>query len=291
MKFLNPLIMHTTKRNKTVYLLVIAAIVLILIFLIGYFSRKEHEESELILYGNVDIRQAELGFRVFGKLKKMYAEEGDKIASGDILAELDGIPYEYSLKEAEERMLSIENNLQFTGLQLKRRDSLVKGKSVSEEDYQQTLYSYRVLLANFQESKAAFENAKVKLEDTKLIAPSEGFIFTRVREPGTILNVGDPVYILSVSSPIWARTYISERNLGRIYPGMQAEIMTDTPGNPIYRGHVGFISPIAEFTPKSVETPELRTDLVYQVRIVIENPDQGLRQGMPVTIKFSSDNG
>jgi HlyD family secretion protein len=49
---------------------------------------------------------------------------------------------------------------------------------------------------------------------------------------------------------------------------------------------VGFISPRAEFTPKSVETVELRTDLVYRLRIVITDPDEGLRQGMPVTINI-----
>lgn len=279
------------KTNKKPYLILLAAFALFLVILISYLAKKEHHEKELVLYGNIDIRQAELGFRVFGKLKKMYVEEGDKIAPGDLLAELDPVPYENSLKEAEGRMLSIENNLKYADLQLKRRDTLVKGKSVSEEDYQQSFYNQKVLSASLEEAKAAYENAKVKLQDTKLIAPSEGFIFTRVREPGTVLDVGNPVYVLSVSKPIWARTYISETKLGIIHPGMKAEITTDTPSNPVYRGHVGFISPIAEFTPKSVETPDLRTDLVYQVRVVIDNPDQGLRQGMPVTIKFFPENG
>ena len=67
---------------------------------------------------------------------------------------------------------------------------------------------------------------------------------------------------------------------------MKAEIHTDTKDNPVYKGHIGFISPIAEFTPKNVETPDLRTNLVYQVRIYIDNPDKGLRQGIPVTVKL-----
>ena len=52
----------------------------------------------------------------------------------------------------------------------------------------------------------------------------------------------------------------------------------------VYQGRVGFVSPRAEFTPKSVETAELRTDLVYRLRIVVSDADDGLRQGMPVTI-------
>jgi HlyD family secretion protein len=279
------------EKSKKIPLIALAITLVFVILFTGYFVRKNQGDNELILYGNIDIRQAELGFRVFGKLKKMYVEEGDKVSPGDLLAEIDSIPYENSLKEAEGRLSSIENNLTYSDAQLERRNLLVKGKSVSEEDYQQAYYNQKVLSSNLEEAKAAFSNAKVRLEDTKLFAPSDGVIFTRVREPGTILNVGDPVYVLSVSSPIWARSYISETNLGRVHPGMAAEVYTDTSSNPVYKGHIGFISPVAEFTPKNVETPDLRTDLVYQLRIVIDNPDNGLRQGMPVTIKFPQDNG
>jgi HlyD family secretion protein len=83
---------------------------------------------------------------------------------------------------------------------------------------------------------------------------------------------------------VWVRTYVSERDLGLVRPDMPASVATDTaPGRP-YAGRIGFISPTAEFTPKTVETRELRTDLVYRLRVVVDNPDGGLRQGMPVTV-------
>jgi HlyD family secretion protein len=117
-------------------------------------------------------------------------------------------------------------------------------------------------------------------------APSEGIILTRVREPGSVVREGDPVYTLSIVSPVWIRAFIPEPLLGVVYPNMQAEVFTNTENGPTYKGHVGFISPVAEFTPKTVETTELRTDLVYRLRIIADNPDQGLRQGMPVTVKL-----
>jgi HlyD family secretion protein len=101
-----------------------------------------------------------------------------------------------------------------------------------------------------------------------------------------VVNFGDPVYTLSILSPVWVRAYVSEPELGLIYPGMAAEVYTDTHGGPVYTGHIGFISPVAEFTPKTVETTKLRTDLVYRLRVYADNPDQGLRQGMPVTVKL-----
>lgn len=82
------------------------------------------------------------------------------------------------------------------------------------------------------------------------------------------------------------RAYIAEPDLGQIHPGMNVEIMTDTAPDRPYQGTVGFISPVAEFTPRSVETPELRTDLVYRLRITVAEADEGLRQGMPVTVRL-----
>jgi HlyD family secretion protein len=84
------------------------------------------------------------------------------------------------------------------------------------------------------------------------------------------------------------RAYVDEPDLGRVHPGMIATVATDTGNAKTYRGRVGFISPVAEFTPKSVETPELRTDLVYRLRVIVDEPDDGLRQGMPVTVTFAN---
>ena len=96
----------------------------------------------------------------------------------------------------------------------------------------------------------------------------------------------NPFNTLSLISPIWIRAYVNEAQLGDIYPNMPADIYTDRRDGKVYHGHIGFISPVAEFTPKTVETTNLRTDLVYRLRIIADNPDEGLRQGMPVTVKL-----
>lgn len=274
------------KKSKTILITAILFLALAGLLIKSYLLNHNERNQYLTLYGNIDIRQADLGFRVFGKLKTMEHEEGDVVNRGDLLAELDDTPYIQSLLESESKVASLTENLAYANAQLNRRTSLVQDQSVSEEDYQQSFYNQKILAATLLEATAAMENAKIRLQDTKLRAPSDGVIYTRIREPGTVLNVGEPVYSLAVKTPIWARTYISEPDLGKIYPGMAAEVMTDTPENPIYQGHIGFISPIAEFTPKNVETPDLRTNLVYQLRVIIDNPDKGLRQGMPVTVKL-----
>src|SRR5262249_27086455 len=87
-----------------------------------------------------------------------------------------------------------------------------------------------------------------------------------------------------LTSPIWVRTYVSEPDLGRVRPGMEVQIKTDTPNGKTYSGRIGFISTAAEFTPKTVETTELRTALVYRLRVVVGGDTSFLRQGMPVTV-------
>jgi len=111
-------------------------------------------------------------------------------------------------------------------------------------------------------------------------------VLTRAVEPGTIVATSSIVYSICETSPVWVRSYVDERDLGRTYPGMKALVYNDTYPNHPYTAQVGFISPVAEFTPKNVETRELRTDLVYRLRVILDKPDRYVRQGMPVTIQL-----
>lgn len=141
--------------------------------------------------------------------------------------------------------------------------------------------------AQFQAETARVIVAERNLADSSLIGPNDGIILTRAREKGAIVQPGETVFTLTLASPVWVRTYANEPDLGFVQPGMTAAVTTDSAPDRPYQGHVGFISPTAEFTPKTVETRELRTDLVYRLRVVVDNPDGGLRQGMPVTVRLA----
>ncbi len=138
--------------------------------------------------------------------------------------------------------------------------------------------------AQLDEREAAVKTAQRNLTDADSIAPSGGTVLSRVRETGAIVAAGETVYVLSLTSPVWVRTYVSEPDLGRIKPGMEVQVKTDMPEAKPLIGRVGFISTTAEFTPKTVETQELRTALVYRLRIVVDDDAGILRQGMPVTV-------
>lgn len=296
------------------------------------------DDDHLTLYGNVDIRQVELGFRVSGRITEMRLEEGDPVTAGTLMAMLDKKPLEderrqYAAQVAaeaanverltagtrpeeiaearalvDERRASLNNATRL----LKRREELVGTGAVSQAAYDDAQAAVdeakaRLIAANkslelalngariedIAEAEARLEAARARLAaaetavaDTELAAPADGVVLSRIREPGAIVAAGMPVYTLSLTRPVWVRAYVAEPQLGHVHPGMAAEVITDSRPDRPYRGQVGFISPVAEFTPKAVETADLRSDLVYRLRIVVSDADRGLRQGMPVTVRL-----
>lgn len=140
--------------------------------------------------------------------------------------------------------------------------------------------------ARAQRDAAQAESALAKqaLEDAQLKAPIDAIVRSRMLEPGDMASPQRPVYALAVIHPKWVRAYVSEANLSRIKPGQSARVTTDSaPDRPI-DGRVGYIASVAEFTPKNVETEDLRTSLVYEVRVNVDDPDDRLRLGMPATV-------
>jgi HlyD family secretion protein len=294
----------------------------------------------LVLFGNVDVRQVNLAFKVAGRIAGMTVDEGDRVTAGQAIATLDKRYFEDSLRIVRARQAAQEANLAklehgsrpeeiaqaranvelaksadaMNRITLDRQSVLLKSSVTSQQSYDNALAASRQSQAQLAFATQALRlaelgpraediaaaRAQVALEqanahvaehdlaDANLVAPSPGIITTRVREPGAIVAMGETVFTLTLDQPLWVRAYVSEPDLGRIHPGMTATVTTDTPGGKSYRGTVGFISPVAEFTPKSVETTELRTALVYRLRVIVPKPDEALRQGMPVTVTFDA---
>ncbi|HXL16648.1 MAG TPA: HlyD family efflux transporter periplasmic adaptor subunit, partial [Streptosporangiaceae bacterium] len=123
----------------------------------------------------------------------------------------------------------------------------------------------------------------------QLVAPMDAVVRTRLLEPGEMASPQKPVFSLAITDPKWVRAYVSEPDLGKVHPGMAAFVAVDSFPDQRFEGWVGFISPVAEFTPKAVQTEELRTSLVYEVRVFVKDPSDALRLGMPATVYLRLD--
>jgi len=132
--------------------------------------------------------------------------------------------------------------------------------------------------------EAALSIAEREFAEATLHAPADGVIENRVLEPGAMASPQRTVLTLALTEPLWVRAYVPEPDLGKLRLGGAATITTDSYPGKRYSGWIGFVSPTAEFTPKSVETQEVRTALVYQVRVFACPPHDELRLGMPATV-------
>lgn len=295
-------------------------------------------EESLKLYGNVDIRGVDLGFRVGGKLLEVIKDEGDLVKPGEVIARIDPLPYQHELARAEAELAAAEADLALKsagyrseeieqaratlaesrvfakdarnvrerhaallgggGTSLQNVESAQAALDEAEQRVKVAEAKLRLLEAGFRpeeiaaakarvaQAKAARSTANLRVEDSELKAPADGIVLTRALEPGAVVQAGATVLSLSLEEPVWVRAYVHEKELGSFPTGRKVLLTTDGRPDRPYHGQVGFVSPKAEFTPKSVETPELRTSLVYRLRIVVEDADKQLRQGMPVTVSL-----
>lgn len=212
--------------------------------------------------------------------------------------------------QARAAVAQVEAQVENAARVARRREELLKSGAISAQERDDAVASRDALLAQLQSARkglqlqasgfraeevlgaeaalraaeASVAAAMTDLADTEIIAPSDGTVLSRVREPGAMAAAGATVLVVSLNKPVWVRAYVPEPSLGKVRLGMPVSVRTDSRPDKPYNGTVGFISPVAEFTPKNVETEALRTDLVYRLRIVVEDPDEGIRQGMPVTV-------
>ncbi|MDX7321518.1 secretion protein HlyD [Providencia rettgeri] len=328
-----------SNKNRSVVVFII--LILIGAAIGGYYYYQSQQDKTLTLYGNVDVRTVNLGFRVSGKLKSLSVDEGAKIIAGEQLGQLDDSPYINALNKAKgvrdtakaqlalkesgyrtQEVAQVEAEVaqkqaawQYADNFYKRQQGLAASRVISANDLDNAKNNRNQAFAALQAAKdklnqyqsgfrqeeiaaargewlqaeAAVAQTELDLQDTVLIAPSSGTILTRAIEPGTIIGTGNTVFSVTLTNPVWVRAYVSEPHLGDAIPGREVLLYTDSRPNQPYHGTIGFVSPTAEFTPKSVQTPDLRTDLVYRLRIVVNDADDALRQGMPVTIQFTDN--
>ncbi|MGC8659395.1 MAG: efflux RND transporter periplasmic adaptor subunit [Desulfomonilaceae bacterium] len=312
----------------------------ILVILVGglcwYIFRRPAENGQLVLYGNVDLREVNLAFNGSERIASIFVKEGDKVTRGQLLAELETQRLKDGVSQAEAQALQqgeilrrlvagsrIEeirqaqanahkaridaDNAQLTWVRI---HALLRDHAVSQQQADDAETAAKAADATWKAAQQALELAlagsrvedieagraslraakanlalrRQELKDARLYAPADGVIRDRILEPGSMVTPQNPVLILALTNPLWVRAYISESNLGKLRPGMKAMITTDSYPGKSYPGWVGFISPTAEFTPKTVETTELRTRLVYQVRVFVEQDKDELRLGMPATV-------
>ncbi|HVX74911.1 MAG TPA: efflux RND transporter periplasmic adaptor subunit [Bradyrhizobium sp.] len=323
--------------------LIIAAVVIVGgAGLFYWFTHRAGPASELVIYGNVDLRQIDLPFNNSERIATVLVQEGDHVRKGEVLARLDtsrllaqvaqadakaaaqkavverlhngSRPEE--IEQARANLASAKADALNAERQYERQQSLAKiaeGRGTTKQEVDNAQAAFETGRARVAAAQAALDLAiagprkediaqgeaqlqadlanlaflREQLADATLIAPVDAVVRSRLMEPGEMASPQKPVFSLAVIDPKWIRAYISEVDLGKIHPGEAASISVDSFPDRRFEGWIGFISPIAEFTPKTVEMSELRTSLVYEVRVFVKDSGDLLRLGMPATVHLA----
>ncbi len=252
-------------------------------------NKNNAQAAALVLYGNVDIREVRLAFNGSEHVSAILVEEGDRVQAGQLLARLHTDRLQATLDRARADVVAAQAEAHAAQLSYQRIKAMAARKLAPSEEADEAEGKSRAAAARVTAAEAALAEQQQALKDAELYAPVNGVIRERIVEPGDFVTPQTPVLTLALLNPMWVRTYVPETNLGQVKPGTPADVTTDSFPNKVYKGWIGSISPTAEFTPKSIETPELRTRLVYQVRVFVCNPEFELRLGMPATVTIPLD--
>ncbi|PYG53675.1 HlyD family efflux transporter periplasmic adaptor subunit [Rhizobium sp. UGM030330-04] len=276
----------------------------------GRIAELRAEEGDRVTAGQVigllDTRTLEL---------QADAQAATVEAQRQTLLKLKNGPRPEEIAQARAQLASAEASSVRAGQDFARASRLrsPSGGAISEQSFDQAQANLETAKAKVEELRSALQLAEAgtraeeiaaaeaqlkaseanlallrhQIDQGRLRAPVDAVVRSRLREPGDIATPSSAVFALALTEPKWVRVYVSETDLGKIRPGMAAQVFTDShPDRPV-NARVGYISPVAEFTPKSVQTEELRTSLVYEVRIVVEDADDVLRLGQPATVHLS----
>ncbi|WP_336986355.1 HlyD family efflux transporter periplasmic adaptor subunit [Altererythrobacter aquiaggeris] len=325
------------KGKRIVRLIILLAIVSAAIWYggraLGFWGEQRSPGADI--YGNVEIREAELGFRISGRIDELLVDEGDRVIPGQLLARLDTRPTRDRLASADAdiAVAAAEVSRDAAGSrpqevasaragvataraalteaqrQFDRREALLDRGFISRADFETAQANRDAANARLSDALAALSLARegvrtedrsasrarrdsavasrraveTDLADAELRAPEKGQVLTRAREAGAVVEAGQTVLTIALTQPVRVRAYIAGPALPRIKPGMKARVSVDG-SDKTWPATVGFISPTAEFTPRTVQTEELRADLVYRVRLIVDDPTGELRQGQPVSV-------
>ncbi len=326
------------KRIVTVFFFVVVATAPVFIW---RWMHHGPRENEIVLHGNVDIRQVDIAFNATERIGKVLVEEGDKVKAGQLLSTLDMERLKHEVLSADARVLAQEKvvaalvsgtrpeEIRKDRADMAAADAEARNAERTSRRLQLLVGQELISRQQADDAKAAADAARARLQSARetldlaiagprkedidaakdtlkalgedlavakrnlsyalLYAPSDGVIQNRILEPGDMASPQKPVFTLALTDPVWVRAYLSETDLGKVRLGMPAEVTTDSFPGKRYGAWIGFISPSAQFTPKSVETREVRTSLVYEVRVFVRNPHDELRLGMPATVIIPLD--
>ena len=268
-----------------------------LLFVLIYVQTTKNSNKKGVLSGSgtIEATEVEISSKLAGRIEIITKEEGDPVQKGELLAQLEHKELSAQLKVAEAtikvteaQVAQAKTNLKNLEDNLKRIEALFKSGSATQqqlEDIQTKTDAARdqVRSLEFSRQQAAAEKnyIQAQVDNARIFAPMSGRIIKKTAEVGETVFPGSPILTLADLSKLTLKIYLKETEVGKVQLGQPARVRVDAYPDTAFDGRVSFISPVAEFTPKNIQTKDERVKLVFAVKISIPNPKERLKPGQP----------
>lgn len=268
-------------------------------------------------YGNFEATEIIISAEANGKLQHLNIEEGQQVKKGEVLGLVDTLQLylnKQQLLAAKATVASksggvlsqvevFREELKNAKIGQKRLQNMFADNAATQQQLDQANSRVDVLkkqIKNVESQNAPIINegkvidaqvaqVEEQLVKSKVSNPINGTVLIKYSEPGEIVSFGKPLYKIADLSTMELRVYISATQLSNIEIGQKVTVKVDS-GDTMkaYEGKISWISSVAEFTPKIIQTKEERANLVYAAKIVVEN-DSSLKIGMPAEMWLANE--
>jgi HlyD family secretion protein len=266
--------------------MIIAGIVLIAGIAVTLYIRygNSRDQGGMMLSGNVEVTEVNIGFKIPGRVLRLFTDEGRTVTSNEKIAELDNAEYESMVNQSKALVLNAEAQYDKAHKDYDRFTVLHRDGVVSSQQMDAAKSAYDAAAAQLKLSRATLRTSDIKLQDTVIYAPLNGVVLRKNVEEGETVGTGTMIFTIGDLENPWVKVYVKEDKLGFVKLGQHAEVKTDTYPGKVYDGTVTYISSEAEFTPKNVQTREERVKLVFGVKVTVKNVNNELKPGMPADV-------
>ncbi len=272
------------------------------------------KEPEITGSGVIEATEITISSAVPGEITLLSVDEGDTVEKGQTLIRLDMSQIELERaaaaaneaeidameKETTARISQAQTALAGAKKQFDRARKLKKKGSISNQKYddidtayrlaEKKLAAARTALAVFPAKRQALQARLAVLDrrirDGIITSPLTCSVIEKIAEQGERALPGRPLLKLADMQHVWVKIYIGEFDLGKVKLGAAAKVFVDSFPGKSFPGRVTWVSDTAEFTPKNVQTRNARADLVYAVKVELDNPDGVFKIGMPVDVNL-----
>ncbi|HEY6071241.1 MAG TPA: efflux RND transporter periplasmic adaptor subunit [Chthoniobacterales bacterium] len=254
--------------------------------------------------GTIEVDEAHVGPRMAGRVEKIFAQEGDRLKEGQMIAQLEArelrarrdlaaAQIDTALRDSDAAAAQLE----FLRADAKRQKDLLARKVVSPNDSERADSAAKTQEKNLEaaqmkviQARAQLADIEAQLKEMQVLAPAESILEVLNVKVGDVLPPNGEVATLLLPQHLWVRVYVPEPWLGHIKIGDQVRVQVDSFPGKDFPGVIEQVNRQAEFTPRNVQTVEDRIRQVFGVKIRLPNDDDHLRAGMAADVYFPNVN-